>query len=180
MNLRESISFSIIHSLKKTKMIAAASRYAVPTTSGSGNRVRSLLTASCITTCHSIPTKSSYRYRISFINRQLKPCPSSIFSIKCFLSNSASSSNSRASFSTDDGSLKNQKTASTVAKSPPGGGQIADIKILKSLVSYLWMKDNLEFQLRVVAATFLLVGAKVSYIVANFFTFFIIGAYGNK
>lgn len=171
MNLRESISFSNIPS---RKMIAAASRYAVPTTSGSGNRVRSLLTASCITTGHSIPTKSSYRYshsnnRISYINRQLKPCPSSIFSIKCFLSNSSSSSNSRASFSTDDGSLKNKKPASTITKSPPGGGQIADIKILKSLVSYLWMKDNLEFQLRIVAATFLLVGAKVSYIVTKLF-----------
>jgi len=135
-------------------MIAAASRYAVPTTSGSGNRVRSLLTSSCITTGYSIPTKSSYRY--SYINRQVRPCPSSVFSIKCFLSNSNSSS------STDDGKLKNQKTASTITKSPPGGGQIADIKILKLLVSYLWMKDNLEFQLRVVAATFLLIGAKVS------------------
>ncbi|PNX63243.1 ABC transporter B family member mitochondrial-like, partial [Trifolium pratense] len=48
----------------------------------------------------------------------------------------------------------------TVAKSSPGDGQIADIKILKSLASYLWIKDNLEFQFRVVAALFLLVGAK--------------------
>jgi ABC transporter ATM len=62
----------------------------------------------------------------------------------------------------DDGSQKNQKTSTTVAKLTPGGGQIADIKILKSLAGYLWMKDNLEFQFRVVAALFLLVGAKVS------------------
>lgn len=75
----------------------------------------------------------------------------------------------RALFSTsaknDDGSV-NQKqkiASSTVAKAPPGG-QVADIKILKSLASYLWMKDNLEFRFRVVAALVLLVGAKVSVI----------------
>jgi ABC transporter ATM len=62
----------------------------------------------------------------------------------------------------DDGSQKNQKNSTTVDKSSPGDGQVADIKILKSLISYLWMKDNLEFQFRVVAALFLLVGAKVS------------------
>lgn len=72
----------------------------------------------------------------------------------------------RALFSTsaktDEGSQKNKKTDSNVAKSPPGG---ADIRILKSLAGYLWMKDNPEFRFRVVAALCLLVGAKVSYIV---------------
>jgi len=75
----------------------------------------------------------------------------------------------RALFSTsaktDEGSQRNKKTDSNVAKSPPAGGQIADIRILKSLAGYLWMKDNPEFRFRVVAALFLLVGAKVSYIV---------------
>ena len=75
----------------------------------------------------------------------------------------------RALFSTsaktDEGSQKNQKIDSNVAKSPPGSGQVADIRILKSLAGYLWMKDNPEFRFRVVAALCLLVGAKVSYIV---------------
>ncbi|GAU46637.1 hypothetical protein TSUD_246630 [Trifolium subterraneum] len=169
-------------------MLAAASRHARPT-AGSGNRIRSLLTASGITTGYSISTTNGYRYgysyghRISYSNRHTRTCPSSLFSIKSFLSDSSSSSPSgrvtnpfiplpnskvdgKALFSTsaktdDDGNQKNQKSSTTVAKSSPGGGQIADIKILKSLASYIWMKDNLEFQFRVVAALFLLVGAKV-------------------
>lgn len=64
---------------------------------------------------------------------------------------------------TDDGS-QNQKSSSTVAKLPPAvAGQVADIKILRVLASYLWMKDNLEFRFRVIAALLLLVGAKVSH-----------------
>ncbi|KAK2430584.1 ABC transporter B family member 25 [Trifolium repens] len=169
-------------------MLAAASRHARPTT-GSGNRIRSLLTSSGITTGYSISTTNGYRYgysygyRISYSNRHNRTCPSLLFSIKGFLSDSSSSSSSgrvtnpfiplpnlkvdgKALFSTsaktdDDGSQKNQKTSTTVAKSSLGGGQNADIKILKSLAGYLWMKDNLEFQFRVVAALFLLVGAKV-------------------
>lgn len=39
--------------------------------------------------------------------------------------------------------------------------QIADTKILRTLASYLWMKDNFEFRLRVIAALGFLVGAKV-------------------
>ncbi|KAI4368934.1 hypothetical protein MLD38_017434 [Melastoma candidum] len=39
--------------------------------------------------------------------------------------------------------------------------QVADVNIIRSLASYLWMKDNSEFRLRVVAAIGLLVGAKV-------------------
>lgn len=67
-----------------------------------------------------------------------------------------------SSAKTDDGS-QNQKNSTTVAKLPPGGGgQVADVKILRVLASYLWMKDNLEFRFRVIAALFLLVGAKVS------------------
>ncbi|PNX87474.1 ABC transporter B family member mitochondrial-like, partial [Trifolium pratense] len=159
-------------------MLAAASRHARPT-AGSGNRIRSLLTASGITTGYSIPTTNGYRYGynngISYSNYHHKTCPSLLFSIKGFLSESSSSSSSspsgrnlkvdgKALFSTsaktDDGSQKNQKSSTTVAKSPPGGGQMADIKILKSLAGYIWMKNNLEFQFRVVAALFLLVGAK--------------------
>lgn len=38
---------------------------------------------------------------------------------------------------------------------------VADMKILRSLAKYLWLKDNLEFRLRVLMALGLLVGAKV-------------------
>lgn len=43
----------------------------------------------------------------------------------------------------------------------PGKQQVADVKILRTLASYLWMKDNFEFRFRVIAALSLLVGAKV-------------------
>ncbi|CAN6469541.1 unnamed protein product [Victoria cruziana] len=39
--------------------------------------------------------------------------------------------------------------------------QVADIQILKTLAKYLWLKDNVEFQMRVLLALSLLVGAKV-------------------
>lgn len=38
---------------------------------------------------------------------------------------------------------------------------VADMKILRSLAKYLWLKDNLEFRLRVLMALGLLVGAKL-------------------
>lgn len=77
----------------------------------------------------------------------------------------------RALFSTstkDGGSQSQKATSPTIAKPPPSlpDGQVADVKILRTLASYLWMKDNLEFRVRVVAALGLLVGAKVSYLVA--------------
>lgn len=39
--------------------------------------------------------------------------------------------------------------------------QVADTKILRTLASYLWMKDNSEFRFRVIMALGFLVGAKV-------------------
>ncbi|KAK7321438.1 hypothetical protein VNO77_32086 [Canavalia gladiata] len=177
-------------------MLAAASRHliqcdAIPSIgacSASGNRVRSLLTASRITTAtYPIHPTTCYGYRYSFNNRQHRTCPSLLFTIKGFISDPSPSSASnsprgrvpkpylpqpsstldgRALFSTststktDDGS-QSQKAASTVAKSPPPGGQVADMKILRTLASYLWMKDNPEFRFRVIAALGLLVGAKV-------------------
>ena len=56
----------------------------------------------------------------------------------------------------------NQGQTTTVAKERNSGEQVADTKILSTLVKYLWMKDNLEFRLRVIAALGFLVGAKVS------------------
>ncbi|CAN1312607.1 ABC transporter B family member 25, mitochondrial [Linum perenne] len=50
---------------------------------------------------------------------------------------------------------------SPVASPKPQQVQVADTKILRTLVSYLWMKDNFEFRLRVIAALSFLVGAKV-------------------
>ncbi|KAK7300584.1 hypothetical protein RJT34_11431 [Clitoria ternatea] len=156
--------------------------------SGSGNRVRSLLTVSGIATTYPIRTTTCHRYSYSGYDsslnnrRQHRTCPSLPFAIKGFLSDSSSSStprgrvprpylpqpsstlDGRALFSTStktDDRSQNQKTASTVAKSPPPGGQVADVHILRTLASYLWMKDNLEFRVRVIAALGLLVGAKV-------------------
>lgn len=43
----------------------------------------------------------------------------------------------------------------------PPDEQIADMKILRTLAKYLWLKDNLEFRLRVLLSLGLLVGAKV-------------------
>ncbi|KAF7831209.1 ABC transporter B family member 25-like [Senna tora] len=125
----------------------------------------------------------------SFNRSAPRRCPSLLYSIKGFLSDSSPSSSSsslysrvarpcftqpnstldgRALFSTktDDGSpskkseTQNQKTTTSVAKTP-SEEQIADTKILRTLASYLWMKDNLEFRFRVIAALGFLVGAKV-------------------
>ncbi|XAR60836.1 Cadmium-transporting ATPase [Bertholletia excelsa] len=52
--------------------------------------------------------------------------------------------------------VKQEQTTSVVK-----GEQVADTKILRSLVKYLWLKDNLEFRLRVITALGFLVGAKV-------------------
>ncbi|KAL9261405.1 ABC transporter B family member 25-like protein [Drosera capensis] len=41
------------------------------------------------------------------------------------------------------------------------GNQVADTKILSTIAKYLWLKDNLEFRLRVLTALGFLIGAKV-------------------
>ncbi|XP_043701529.1 ABC transporter B family member 25, mitochondrial [Telopea speciosissima] len=70
------------------------------------------------------------------------------------------------SLSTSAGDLRGAKQvgeqaqSNKVVKRPPEE-EIADIKILQTLAKYLWLKDNLEFRLRVVMAVGLLVGAKV-------------------
>lgn len=48
--------------------------------------------------------------------------------------------------------------------------EIADMKILRSLMKHMWLKDNSEFCMRVVLAFGLLVGAKVT-IMFNWNTF---------
>lgn len=48
-----------------------------------------------------------------------------------------------------------------VVKKGSADEEITDVKIMRSLVQHLWLKDNLEFRMRVVLALGLLVGAKV-------------------
>ncbi|KAG5567115.1 hypothetical protein RHGRI_002624 [Rhododendron griersonianum] len=54
-----------------------------------------------------------------------------------------------------------QGEKATVVKVGDPGEQVADTKILRTLVKYLWMKDNPEFRWRVIAALGFLVGGKV-------------------
>ncbi|KAF1868830.1 hypothetical protein Lal_00048109 [Lupinus albus] len=151
--------------------------------SGCGIQIRYLLSVSGITRfSNHTRIDRGYNFRISLNQLQRRACPSLHFSIKGFLSDSSSSSHlhgrvtrpylqqsnstlgGRALFSTstkaDDGSASKKTSASTIAKSPQGEN-IADMKILRTLASYIWMKDNLEFRFRVIAALGFLVGAKV-------------------
>lgn len=61
--------------------------------SGSGNRVRSLLTASAITTTYPIRIRKCYSdgYGISFNNPKHRTRPSLLFAVKGFLSDSSNS-----------------------------------------------------------------------------------------
>ncbi|KAF7153530.1 hypothetical protein RHSIM_Rhsim01G0244900 [Rhododendron simsii] len=54
-----------------------------------------------------------------------------------------------------------QGEKATVVKAGHPEEQVADTKILRTLVKYLWMKDNPEFRWRVIAALGFLVGGKV-------------------
>ncbi|KAG8388802.1 hypothetical protein BUALT_Bualt02G0163000 [Buddleja alternifolia] len=72
--------------------------------------------------------------------------------------NPGSPPNGFALFSTE---AKQDET--TPLKKIEGGSreQVPDTKIVSTLTKYLWMKDNLEFRFRVIAALGLLIGAKV-------------------
>ncbi|KAM7521959.1 hypothetical protein LguiA_011861 [Lonicera macranthoides] len=60
------------------------------------------------------------------------------------------------------GKKKSVKQEQTTAITKGGvSEEITNTKILSTLAKYLWMKDNLEFRLRVIAAIGFLVGAKV-------------------
>ncbi|KAF7816262.1 ABC transporter B family member 25-like [Senna tora] len=94
-----------------------------------------------------------------------------LFDVDCGLEQS-STLHGRALSSTsikgDDGSgtaskhteTRNQNITYTSTKAP-SGEQIADIKILRTLANFLWIKDNLELRFRVVASLCFLVAAKV-------------------
>nr|DAD43097.1 TPA_asm: hypothetical protein HUJ06_001327 [Nelumbo nucifera] len=71
-----------------------------------------------------------------------------------------------AMFSTSVGDLKRtqqvrEQNQTNIVVKGASEEKIADMTILRTLAKYLWLKDNLEFQLRVVMALGLLVGAKV-------------------
>ncbi|XP_077239233.1 ABC transporter of the mitochondrion 3 [Tasmannia lanceolata] len=73
-----------------------------------------------------------------------------------------------ALFSSSTGDMTGSKQAGSVkliqnntVKREPVEEEVADMRILRTLAKYLWLKDNLEFRLRVLVALGLLVGAKV-------------------
>lgn len=72
--------------------------------------------------------------------------------------------NGRLVFSTSTANGSDAASPSSKSIKPVSKGsesQVADTKILRTLASYLWMKDNSEFRVRVVMALGFLVGAKV-------------------
>ncbi|KAI3450195.1 hypothetical protein Pfo_006860 [Paulownia fortunei] len=93
----------------------------------------------------------------------------SVLKLNAFLSdfpsrppqNPGSSPNGYALFSTEASPASKQEKTTLLSKTGASGGQVPDTKIIATLSKYLWMKDNLEFRLRVIAALVLLIGAKV-------------------
>lgn len=99
---------------------------------------------------------------VSFTSRSRgRTYPLNRFSpITSFLSDSASSRSILFSTSTSNKDKKDSQSKPVTKRNAPEQ-QIADMKILRTLASYLWMKDNFEFRLRVITALGFLVGAKV-------------------
>lgn len=76
----------------------------------------------------------------------------------------------------DDASSKQQqqqqqditkKSSSSSLEQQQQQQHVADVKILRTLAKYLWLKDNLEFRFRVVTALGFLIGAKVPFFIIN-------------
>lgn len=71
--------------------------------------------------------------------------------------------NAIALLSTSSGSGDTNGSKNTVlTKGEDSDEQISNSRILATLAKSLWMKDNSEFRMRVVAALGLLIGAKVN------------------
>lgn len=66
-----------------------------------------------------------------------------------------------ALFTTEAAPAPKQEKKSPLAKTEDAGANVAQTRIIATLAKYLWMKDNSEFRLRVLAALGLLIGAKV-------------------
>ncbi|KAE8039449.1 hypothetical protein FH972_011859 [Carpinus fangiana] len=95
--------------------------------------------------------------------------------LKAFLSDSSSPSraarpypqhpssmlNGRLLFSTSTSKIDTTDSNKLEKAKGPPQNEVADTKIFRTLASYLWMKDNPEFRLRVLTALAFLVGAKV-------------------
>ncbi|KAL7152142.1 hypothetical protein ABFS83_04G077600 [Erythranthe nasuta] len=75
--------------------------------------------------------------------------------------NPVSPPNGFALFSTEANPAPKQEQTALLKKTGAPTEQVTDAKIIATLAKYIWMKDNLEFRLRVIAAVGLLIGAKV-------------------
>lgn len=74
---------------------------------------------------------------------------------------SFSTSTPKTSTTTDENS--NDKNEAKLVKSA-SQDRVADMNILRTLATYIWVKDNFEFRLRIITALAFLVGAKVTLI----------------
>ncbi|XP_050287779.1 ABC transporter B family member 25, mitochondrial [Quercus robur] len=131
----------------------------------------------------------NFNLRTTTTTRTTNPYPLT-YHVKAFLSDSPSSSssgragnrayplhpsfmvNGRISFSTstpktsttttttDENNNDNNKNEAKLVKSA-SQDRVADINILRTLATYIWVKDNFEFRLRIITALAFLVGAKV-------------------
>ncbi|KAG2333355.1 hypothetical protein Bca52824_004535 [Brassica carinata] len=139
-------------------------------------RAPSLLLRHAYHNTHPKPPSFSYRLRSDYllhhhgfssftrrssINAFLSdPSPSQSQSPIRFVQRSSMVNNGRLLFSTSppkpDKETDKPKQIKTVANS-----DMADMKILRTLAGYLWMRDNPEFRFRVITALGFLVGAKV-------------------
>lgn len=70
--------------------------------------------------------------------------------------------NGNALFSTEAAPGPKQEKKSSLTKTGDAVVDVPQTRIIATLAKYLWMKDNSEFRLRVLAALGLLIGAKVN------------------
>ncbi|CAN1795496.1 ABC transporter B family member 25, mitochondrial [Linum perenne] len=108
--------------------------------------------AAAIATCKLCKSASSRRL-IPCSNQRFSSHNSRLYGRVCYSTSTAAADSNPAP--------NRDANGSPVASPKPQQVQVADTKILRTLVSYLWMKDNFEFRLRVIAALSFLVGAKV-------------------
>ncbi|VFQ95990.1 unnamed protein product [Cuscuta campestris] len=106
-----------------------------------------------------LPSRTASRFSLRQVNAFLSDSPSKN------PPNPVRLPNGYAMFSTDGGEfgkklpVKQEQSRKFVKGGP--SNQITDMKIITTLAKSIWMKDNVEFRLRVVAALGFLVGAKV-------------------
>lgn len=74
---------------------------------------------------------------------------------------SFSTSTPKTSTITDENNNDNKKNDAKLVRSA-SQDRVADMNILRTLATYIWVKDNFEFRLRIITALAFLVGAKVS------------------